>query len=102
MFLAMNHFVVNADRAADFERAWSERETYLDGTDGYVSFHLLKGRPDADGREIYASHTVWRDEDAFRAWVASDAFRKAHAQGKLTGILTGPPNLMTWTSVLEK
>ena len=42
---------------------------------------------------------MWADEAAFRAWVDSEAFRKAHAQGKLTGVLAGPPELMGWTSV---
>jgi heme-degrading monooxygenase HmoA len=99
MFLAMNQFKVHADRCADFEQAWRERETYLDGVDGFQSFHLLAGATQPDGTRLYASHTVWRDEAAFRAWTESDAFRKAHAQGRLTGILAGPPNLMLWTAV---
>jgi heme-degrading monooxygenase HmoA len=99
MFVAMNHFKVNADRSEDFERAWRDRETYLDGADGFLSFHLLVGPTQADGTRLYASHTVWRDEAAFRAWTESDAFRKAHSQSKLTGILAGPPNLMLWISV---
>lgn len=99
MFIAMNQFAVHADKCEDFERAWRERESYLDGVDGFEIFHLLKGPSAADGIQTYASHTVWRDEAAFRAWVASDAFRKAHAQGKLTGVLAGPPNLIGWTSV---
>ncbi|RMH41013.1 MAG: antibiotic biosynthesis monooxygenase [Deltaproteobacteria bacterium] len=99
MFLAMNHFRVAPDRCADFERAWRERDSYLDDVPGFVSFHLLRG-DEEDGAVWYASHTVWRDAASFRAWVDSDAFRKAHAQGKLTGILTGPPQLRCWTSVL--
>lgn len=100
MFVAMNHFKVNADRCEDFERAWRERETYLDGVDGFLSFHLLAAATaEPDGTRLYASHTVWRDEAAFRAWTQSDNFRKAHAQSKLSGILAGPPNLMLWTSV---
>jgi heme-degrading monooxygenase HmoA len=99
MFVAMNHFKVNADRGEDFERAWRERESYLDGVDGFLSFHLLVGPAQADGTRPYASHTVWRDEASFRAWTQSDAFRKAHAQSKLSGILAGPPNLMLWSSV---
>ncbi len=98
MYLAMNHFDVHADKAADFERAWRERDSYLDGVDGFISFHLLAGEP-VDGLCRYASHTVWRDEAAFRAWVDSDAFRKAHSQGKLTGILAGRPELKLWTEV---
>lgn len=99
MFVAMNHFEVNADKCEEFERAWRERDSYLEGVDGFQSFHLLKGPLSENGAQTYASHTVWRDEDAFRAWVQSDSFRKAHAQGKLTGVLAGPPKLSGWTSV---
>jgi len=99
MFVAMNHFRVAADRGDDFERAWRERESYLEGVAGFASFHLLKGAADADGALTYASHTIWADEASFRAWTESDAFRKAHAQGKLGGILLGPPRFVGWTSV---
>ncbi|WP_428268484.1 antibiotic biosynthesis monooxygenase family protein [Haliangium sp.] len=98
MFVAMNHFDVQAARSEDFERAWRERESYLDEVDGFVSFHLLAGAEE-DGLKRYASHTVWRDEAAFRAWTQSEAFRKAHAQGSLGGILAGPPKLQLWTAV---
>jgi len=99
MFVAMNHFRVAADRAEDFERAWRDRESFLDQSAGFESFHLLRGAPDPDGALTYASHTIWTDEDSFKAWMASDAFRKAHAQGKLTGILLGPPRFVGWSSV---
>jgi heme-degrading monooxygenase HmoA len=98
-FLALNHFKVQPDRVDDFERAWRERDSYLDGVDGYQTFHLLRGGSNPDGTVAFASHTTWRDEAAFRAWVASDAFRKAHAQGKLSGIIAGPPEMKGWTSV---
>lgn len=99
MFIAMNQFRVNPDRCADFERAWRERDSYLEDVDGFEAFHLLKGPEGDGGVALYSSHVVWRDEAAFRAWVDSDAFRKAHAQGKLTGILAGPPQFFGWTRV---
>lgn len=99
MYIAMNNFRVNPDRCTDFERAWRERESYLDGVDGFQEFHLLRGPVSEDGTQLYASHSVWRDEAAFRAWVESDAFTKAHAQGKLTGVLAGPPKFVGWTAV---
>ena len=99
MYVAMNHFRIASDRTDDFERAWRERESVLAESPGYVSFHLLKSTPEADGSVPYASHTVWQDEASFRDWMASDAFKKAHAQGKLTGILTGPPRFVGWTEV---
>jgi heme-degrading monooxygenase HmoA len=99
MYLAMNHFRVTADRTEDFVRAWRERDTYLEGVDGFVSFHLLQGPLNPDGTASFASHTEWRDEAAFRAWVGSDAFRKAHSQSKLGGVIAGPPELRCFTSV---
>ncbi|ACY13112.1 antibiotic biosynthesis monooxygenase family protein [Haliangium ochraceum] len=99
MFIAMNHFKVLEDKGEAFEQAWRERESFLDDVDGFVSFHLVAGANDEDGLRQYASHTVWRDEAAFRAWTESEAFRKAHSQGKLSGILAGPPKLACWTAV---
>jgi heme-degrading monooxygenase HmoA len=98
MFIAMNHFRIAPEKGAEFERVWRERESYLAGTPGFESFHLLRG-PVEDGAQLYASHTVWRDEAAFRAWTESEAFRKAHAQGRTQGLLLGPPRFVGWTSV---
>jgi heme-degrading monooxygenase HmoA len=95
----MNHFRVNPDRGADFERAWRERDSYLSEVPGFVAFHLLRGAAEADGTLTYASHTTWADEPTFVAWTQSESFRKAHAQGKLSGVLAGPPRFVGWTAV---
>ncbi len=99
MYIAMNQFRVVPERSEDFERAWRERDSYLDEVDGFVEFRLLRGGQTEEGNQLYASHTVWRDESAFRAWVDSEAFRKAHAQGRLTGIIAGPPQFAGWSAV---
>lgn len=102
MYLAMNHFRVAPDRADDFETAWRERKTFLSEVPGFQSFHMLRG-PEEDGVILYASHTVWESEDAFVAWTQSDAFRKAHGQGRLpAGVIAGPPKLTCWTSFLSR
>jgi heme-degrading monooxygenase HmoA len=99
MYIAMNHFRVRPDAASDFERAWRERQSYLSEVPGFQSFHLLRGAVE-EGARVYASHTVWSDEAAFRAWTESDAFRKAHAQGgKTVPFLMGPPRFAGWESV---
>ncbi len=98
MYIAMNNFRVNPDKRDEFERAWSERDSFLAGFAGFKEFHLLRG-PEEEGVQLYASHTVWDSEKAFRDWVDSDAFRKAHAQGKLTGVLAGPPVFRGWTVI---
>ena len=100
MYIAMNQFRVAEARAEDFETAWRERDSYLDEAKGFGTFELLKGSLDEDsGIRLYSSHTTWDDEASFRAWVDSDAFRKAHAQGSLKGILAGPPQFFGWTTV---
>jgi heme-degrading monooxygenase HmoA len=97
MYIAMNNFRVHADRCEDFERVWRERESYLDGVAGFEQLLLLKG-PKDDSIQQYASHSVWQDEASFRAWLASDAFKKAHS-GRPSGALASPPQFVGWTSV---
>lgn len=98
MFVAMNRFKVNPGREADFERVWAERDTYLDQVPGFVRFALLRG--DAEGE--YISHSTWEDRAAFMAWTESEAFRKGHAQGSLSGILAGPPAVSLFEAALTQ
>ena len=98
MYIAMNNFRVLPDHAAEFEEAWRNRESYLASVRGFREFHLLRG-PVEEGQRLYASHTVWDDEASFRAWTDSDAFRKAHAQGKVGNLLAGPPRFVGWEVV---
>jgi heme-degrading monooxygenase HmoA len=98
MYIAMNHFRVNPDKGADFEAAWRNRKSFLHEVPGFREFHLLRG-PEEDGARLYASHTTWDDEAAFRAWTDSEAFRKAHAQGKVGDLLLGPPRFVGWQAL---
>jgi heme-degrading monooxygenase HmoA len=100
MYIAMNHFRVDPERCADFERAWRERQSFLSSVPGFEVFHLLKG-PEEEGAALYASHTVWDSEGSFTAWTKSEAFQKAHSQGgKTVQYLKGPPRFVGWTAVL--
>ena len=96
MFIAMNNFKVAQGREEDFERAWRERKSYLEGVPGFVQFALLKS--DAPGE--YISHSAWRDRDAFIAWTQSEAFVQGHRQGSLMGIVDGPPQLKTYEALI--
>jgi heme-degrading monooxygenase HmoA len=96
MFVAMNNFRVNAGREADFERAWTERKSYLQGVPGFVQFALLRGAESGE----YISHTTWQDRAAFIAWTQSDAFVQGHRQGSLMGIVDGMPQLRTYEAVI--
>lgn len=77
MFIAMNCFSVLLGQEAAFEAVWLGRETHLDGTPGFIAFHLLRG-PTAEDHTLYSSHTLWRSKADFEGWTRSDAFRAAH------------------------
>ncbi len=92
MFIAMNRFKVAKGREAEFEAVWTGRESHLEGVPGFKEFRLLKGPANAD-HTLYASHSVWASEAAFRDWTKSEAFRAAHAQaGDNKDLYLGPPD----------
>jgi heme-degrading monooxygenase HmoA len=96
MFIAMNNFKVAAGKGEEFERAWRERQSYLDGVPGFVQFALLRGALEGE----YISHTTWRDRESFVNWTNSPAFTNAHRQGSLMGVLEGPPQIKTYDAIL--
>lgn len=99
MYLAMNRFTVPLTNAQEFEALWLNRESNLKEMEGFVEFHMLKG-PEVDGRIVYASHTVWASEDAFRGWTKSDAFRASHKGAKNTAKLyEGTPIFEGFTAI---
>jgi heme-degrading monooxygenase HmoA len=98
MFIAMNHFTVTSGREEDFEQQWRTRERYLAGVPGFVQFMLLKG--DTPGE--YISHSHWQDRQSFQNWTQSEAFSRAHRQGSVAGILTGPPVVRLYEAILHE
>jgi len=86
MYIAMNRFRVARGREAEFEALWTGRKSYLAEVPGFRAFHLLRGAEHAD-HTLYASHSVWASEDAFRAWTRSEAFRQAHRDAGGSGDL---------------
>ncbi len=99
MYLAMNRFTVPLENAAEFEELWLSRESRLNELDGFRAFHMLKG-PEEDGKLLYASHTVWKTEDHFRAWTKSDAFRASHARaGQTRKLHEGAPRFEGFKSI---
>lgn len=79
MFLAMNRFTVLSENAEAFEQIWLSRDSRLHELPGFVAFHMLRG-PEKDGVVLYASHTVWENEDNFSNWTRSEQFRNSHAK----------------------
>ena len=99
MYLTMNRFKVKAGEEAAFEAIWTGRESKVPEVPGFVAFHLFKG-PEADGARLYASHTTWENEEAFRNWTRSEAFRSAHGgAGGHAGIILERPTLEVFESV---
>ena len=93
MYIAMNRFTVPAENAQEFEAMWLGRDSHLNGMDGFIEFHMLKGPEAEDGTILYASHTVWASEDVFRAWTRSEQFREAHKNaGQTKALYTGAPS----------
>lgn len=99
MFVAMNRFRVLPGSEADFEDVWRSRKSRLDEMEGFVAFHLLRG-PSSESETLYASHTVWESEAAFRAWTTSEQFRTAHRDaGQNKRLYLGHPEFEGFTSV---
>ena len=100
MYMAMNGFRIAPGHEEDFERLWRERDSQLDDVPGFVEFRLLRG-PNDEEATLYASHTVWRSEDDFRAWTNSENFRRAHAQARAPkGTYLGHPVFEGFESIL--
>ncbi len=102
MYIAMNRFRIRPGCEQDFEQIWRQRETFLETVPGFKSFNLLQG-PSNEEYSLYASHSVWENQQAFKDWTQSEAFRKAHAQaGAKKDIYLGPPQFEGFTSILEQ
>ena len=84
MYIAMNRFKVALGSEADFERVWTERDSYLKDVPGFVEFHLLRG-PQRDDHVLYSSHTIWAAHSSFEDWTKSEAFRAAHRNAGQVG-----------------
>jgi heme-degrading monooxygenase HmoA len=99
MYVAMNRFKVVPGSEAAFEAVWRGRKSRLDEMDGFRSFHLLRG-PTTESHTLYASHTVWASEAAFRAWTTSEQFRATHRDaGQNKPLYLGHPEFEGFASV---
>lgn len=100
MYIAMNRFRIALGREQDFEQVWRDRDSHLDDVPGFREFQLLRG-PSDETATLYASHTVWESQQAFTDWTESEAFRKAHAGGRMPeGTVVAPPSFEGFHVVL--
>ena len=100
MFIAMNRFKIKLGKEAEFEKIWRDRDTHLDGVDGFKEFHLVKGEKNKEF-SLYASHSIWNSKNDFIKWTKSDAFRLAHKNaGQHKNLYIGAPNFEGFEVVL--
>ena len=101
-YIAMNRFRVAKGKEDTFEEIWRSREGRLKDLPGFVEFRMLKG-PEAEDHTLYASHTIWASEEAFRDWTKSEAFRMAHKNaGQHKDVYLGPPQFEGFSTVLHE
>jgi heme oxygenase (mycobilin-producing) len=78
--IVMNVVQVHEERREAFERAFLERESHVHEAEGFAGFELLRR-----GNGEYIVLTRWQSDDAFKAWVNSESFKRSHrhADGEL-------------------
>jgi len=101
MYIAMNRFRIAAGREEEFEKVWRERDSHLDDVAGFRRFRLLRGeRGETETR--FVSHSEWESRAAFVAWTESEAFVKAHRQGRTPeGLVLAHPDFEGYEVVLQ-
>ena len=100
MFIAMNRFKITLGSENDFEDVWRNRDSHLDGVEGFVSFNLIKGESNKE-YTLYASHSTWKSQKNFEAWTKSESFRKAHKNaGKNKNLYIGHPQFEGFNVVI--
>ena len=88
----MNRFKIVLGKEKEFEDVWKNRDTHLDGVQGFKNFNLIKGDSNND-YSLYSSHSTWESKEDFINWTKSEAFRLAHkGAGKHKNIYLGHPN----------
>lgn len=81
-FMAMSRFVVANGMEESVRRAFVERPRSVDAARGFVRMSVL--RPAEHPAEFWLL-TQWTDEQSYRAWHGSHAYRESHH-----GIPKGP------------
>jgi heme-degrading monooxygenase HmoA len=62
-------------RSPSFSLRFAARAGAVDNTEGFEGFELLKP---TDDRTTWLVVTRWRDEESFKAWLASPGFGHGH------------------------
>ncbi|MBF8222819.1 antibiotic biosynthesis monooxygenase family protein [Halomonas sp. 328] len=75
-FIVNNRVFVNAGFESEFEERFRRRAGEIDQQPGFIAMRVL--RP-LGNQAPYVVETEWESQAAFRAWVGSDDFKRAHA-----------------------
>ncbi|MBH8580269.1 antibiotic biosynthesis monooxygenase [Halomonas pacifica] len=75
-FIVNNRVFVNPGFEAEFEERFRRRAGEIDQQPGFIAMRVL--RP-LGNQAPYVVETEWESQAAFRAWVGSDDFKRAHA-----------------------
>jgi heme oxygenase (mycobilin-producing) len=73
--IKINAIMVPADSGDELARRFAARAGAVDNREGFEGFELLKP---TDDRTTWLVVTRWRDEESFKAWLASPAFGHGH------------------------
>ena len=73
----INAIAVGEGRGEELEKRFASRASEVETMPGFEGFELL--RP-TQGETRYFVYTRWESEEAFQAWVGSDAFKRGHRQ----------------------
>jgi heme oxygenase (mycobilin-producing) len=98
-FVAINVLTVPPEMRDTLEQRFAARAGEVDKMEGFEAFELL--RP-AEGQDRYLVYTRWESEEAFKAWTASQAFERGHAQHHGQGPAASGAELWTFAVAERK
>ena len=75
MYVSLSRLKVQEGRAAELVAAFRRRAHLVDDADGFVDLEVWQS--DRDPAEVVMV-SRWRDRDAFKAYMKSDAHRVSH------------------------
>ena len=75
MYVSLSRLRVPEDRAAELVAAFRRRAHLVDSADGFVDLQVWQSDRDS-GELVMVSR--WRDRDAFKAYMKSEAHRVSH------------------------
>ena len=78
--IRINAISVPEEGGSELEARFANRLGAVDDRPGFLGFDLL--RPTGDNEKRWFVMTRWESEEAFQAWVDSQAFKHGHAKSE--------------------